>query len=252
MTVVARRAWCLGILLLVACSTSMSTPPPPAPVSLPIPPPPEPRPGSLVIYPGSLSEPRASEIGDKFRAAESKVLVGYQQELVDDITLRNSALAEGRLQVRIGINREGKVASVTRVYSELNDQLGSKVSSALRKVAVSPGDEAWVFQTFLFQTQEPFEVLRIGTDFSSDHPVVVALVENRSTFHIPAVRATVTVLGPERTKPLRVYRRRVADSFAPGDRHELRIPIGGEWATSRNSFVVEVHPTIGDVPPVEE
>jgi hypothetical protein len=249
MSTATRRAWWLGVLLLVACTQS---PPPPTPVRLQVPPPPEPRPGSLFIYPASLPEARAAEILDKFRAAEAKVLVGYQQELTDDISLRNSALAEGRLQVRVGINSEGKVASVTRVYTELNDQLGSKVSAALRKVTVSPGPEAWVFQTFLFETQEPFEVLRISTDFASDHPVVVALIENRSTFHIPAVRATVTVLGPEKTKALRVYRRRVADSFAPGDRHELRIPIGGEWATNRNSFVVDVRPSLRDLGPTED
>jgi hypothetical protein len=249
MSTAARRAWWLGVLLLMACTQS---PPPPKPIALRVPPPPEPRPGSLFIYPGSLPEARATEIRDTFRAAEAKVLVGYQQELIDDISLRNSALAEGRLQVRIGINGEGKVASVTRVYTELNDQLGAKVSAALRKVTVSPGPEAWVYQTFRFETQEPFEVLRISTDFASDHPVVVALIENRSTFHIPAVRATVTVLGPEKTKALRVYRRRVADSFAPGDRHELRIPIGGEWATNRNSFVVDVRPAIGGLGPAEE
>jgi hypothetical protein len=250
MRTVRRRGWWLGILLLVSCSTN--SPPPPTPVTLQIPPPPEPKPGSLVIYPSSLSEARGTEILEKFRAAEAKVLVGYQRELTEDISLRNSALAEGRLQVRIGINREGKVASVTRVYSELNDQLGAKVSAALRKVTVSPGDEAWIYQTFLFETQEPFEVLRISTDFGSDHPVVVALIENRSTFHIPSVRATVTVLGPEKTKALRVYRRRVADSFAPGDRHELRIPIGAEWATNRNSFVVDVRPSLGDLSSAEE
>jgi len=249
MSTVIRRAWWLGVVTLAAC---MSSEPPPKPLSLQIPPPPEPKAGSLVIYPGSLPETRTQEILNKFRAAEAKVLVGYQKELVEDISLRNSALAEGRLQVRIGINREGQVASVARDYSELNEQLGSKVSTALRKVTVSPGPEAWVYQTFLFETQEPFEVLRIGTDFTSDHPVVVALIENRSTFHIPSVRATVTVLGPEKTKALRVYRRRVADSFAPGDRHELRIPIGAEWATTRNSFVVDVHPSLGDLSSAEE
>ncbi len=249
MSTTIRRAWWLGVMTLAAC---MSSQPPPKPLSLQIPPPPEPKPGSLVIYPSSLPEARATEIRDKFRAAEAKVLVGYQKELLEDISLRNSALAEGRLQVRIGINREGEVASVARVYSELNEQLGSKVSAALRKVTVTPGPEAWVYQTFLFETQEPFEILRIGTDFASDHPVVVALVENRSTFHIPAVRATVTVLGPEKTKALRVYRRRVADSFGPGDRHELRIPIGGEWATNRNSFVVDVRPALGDLDAQED
>jgi hypothetical protein len=71
---------------------------------------------------------------------------------------------------------------------------------------------------------------------------VLALVENRSMFHIPAVSATVTVLGPEKAKALRVYRRRVDESFAPGDRHELHIPIGGEWATASNSFLVAVRP----------
>src|SRR5262245_46852526 len=122
MSTAARRAWWLGVLLLMACTQS---PPPPKPIALQVPPPPEPRPGSLFIYPTCLPESRATEILDTFRAAEAKVLVGYQQELTDDISLRNSALAEGRLQVRVGINSEGKVASVTRVYTELNDQLGS-------------------------------------------------------------------------------------------------------------------------------
>jgi hypothetical protein len=245
MSGVARRAWRLAVMTLVGCM-SVNSPPPPTPVSLSIPPPPDPRPGAIVIYPSSLPEARAAEIGETFRAAETKVLSVYQQELADDVTMRNSALAEGTLQVRIGINREGKVASVTRVYSELNEQMGGRVSTALRKVTVSPGPEAWVYQTFRFESGEPFEVLRISTDFGGEQPAILALVENRSTFHIPAVRATVTVLGPDKSKALRVYRRRVRDSFAPGERQELRIPIGGEWATTRNSFVVAVRPLLGD------
>ncbi len=245
MSAIAHRAWWLAVVTLVACM-NVNSPPPPTPVALQIPPPPDPKPGSIVIYPSTLPEARVTEIREKFLAAEAKVLSVYQQELTEDISMRNSALAEGQLQVRIGINREGKVASVTRVYSELNEQMGARVSGALRKVSVSPGPEAWVYQTFRFESQEPFEVLRISTDFAGEQPAVLALIENRSTFYIPAVRATVTVLGPDKSKPLRVYRRRVRDAFAPGDRHELRIPIGGEWATGRNSFVVAVSPVPAD------
>jgi hypothetical protein len=245
MSAILHRAWWLTVVIVAAC-TSFNSPPPPTPVSLQVPPPPDPKPGSMMIYPGSLPEARATEIREKFRAAEAKIFSVYHQELVEDVSMRNSALAEGRLQVRIGINREGKVASVTRVYSELNEQMGARVSGALRTVSVSPGPEAWVYQTFRFETGEPFEILKISTDFNAEQPAVLALVENRSTFHVAAVRATVTVLGPDKSKALRVYRRRVRDSFAPGDRHELRIPIGGEWATGRNSFVVAVRPVFGD------
>jgi hypothetical protein len=246
MSAIAHRAWWIAVVTLAACMSSNS-PPPPTPIALQVPPPPEPKPGSILIYPSSLPEARATEIRQKFRAAEAKILSVYHRELAEDVSMRNSALAEGQLQVRIGINRDGKVANVTRVYSELNDQMGARVSGALRTVTVSAGPEAWVYQTFRFETGEPFEVLKISTDFTGEQPVVVALVENRSTFHVPAVRATVTVLGPDKSKALRVYRRRVRDSFAPGDRHALRIPIGGEWATDRNTFVVAVSPVLGDV-----
>jgi hypothetical protein len=235
-----RRVWWAVLLFSLAACTSK---PPPTPMSLRAPAPPGPLPGSIRIYGQDLAESREKEIDAELRRIEPEVLAAYESYLANDASIANSASMEGRLQIKLGINADGKVASMSSVYSEVGDDLIAEVRGVLRRVHVSPGPEAWVFDTFRFQ-RDSLEVLRIGTDFGAKPPVVLALVENRSTFHVPAVSATVTVLGPEKAKPLRIYRRKLKDDFSPGDRHELRIPIDGEWATARNSFLVVVRPTI--------
>lgn len=234
-----RRAWWLPLVLLVACASK----PPLARMSLKAPAPPGPTPGDIRVYGKDLPESREPEIRAELRRLEPDVLAAYEGLLANDISLVNSALTEGRLQLRVGFNADGKVASITPVYSEVTDGLVAEVRGVLRRAHVTPGPEAWAFDTFRFQ-RDSLEVLKIDTDFAAKPPVLIALVENRSTFHIPAVSATVTVLGPEKAKPLRVYRRKLKNEFLPGDRHELRIPINAEWATARNSFLVAVRPTI--------
>jgi len=235
----ARRAtWWIGVVFLAACAAK---PPPPAPLSLKSPAPPEPKPGTIRIYGDALPEARESEIRDRLRAAEPKVLAAYESFTASDVSLTRSGLNEGRLQLRLGINKDGEVATVVSVYSEVREGLVTEVARVLGDLKFPAGPEAWAFATFRFQ-DDPLEVLKVYTSFTEHPPVLLAVVENRSTFHLPAVSATVTVLGPEKSKPLRVFRRRLNDAFSPGDRHELRIPIGAEWATDRNSFVVAVRP----------
>jgi hypothetical protein len=235
-------SWLLALLCLVACAPKA---PPPTPMSLKAPAPPSPVPGTVRIYGSQLPESREQEVRAEIRRVEPEVLSAYEAILANDITLANAASMEGRLQLRIGINRDGKVVSVAPIYSEVDDGLVAEARRVVRSIRLDPGPEAWVFDTFRFQ-RDSLEVLKIATDFAGKPPAIVALVENRSTFHLPAVAATVTVLGPDKAKPLRVYRRRLKDDFPPGDRHELRIPIDGEWATARNSFMVVVRPTMGE------
>jgi len=234
-----RASWVVLVFFLVACTSK----PPPTPMSLKAPAPPGPAPGSVRVYGNDLPESREKEIHAELRRVEPEVLAAYESYLANDPSLAGSASMEGRLEIRLGINADGKVASLSPVYSEVGDDLVAEVRGVLRRVHVTPGPEAWVFDTFRFQ-RDSLEVLKIGTDFAAKPPAVLVLVENRSTFHVPAVSATVTVFGPEKAKPLRVYRRKLKDDFPPGDRHELRIPIDGEWATARNSFLVVVRPTL--------
>jgi hypothetical protein len=235
-----RAAWWIGAVVLAACAAK---PPPPAPMSLKAPAPPEAEPGTIRIYGASLPESREREIRERLRAAEPKVFAAYESYTTSDVSLAHSALDDGRLQLRIGINEDGKVATLVPVYSEVREGLVAEVARALSRVKFSAGPEAWAFATFRFQG-DPLEVLKVVTGFTEHPPVLLAVVENRSTFHLPAVSATVTVLGPEKSKPLRVFRRRLNDAFSPGERHELRIPIAAEWATARNSFVVAVRPAV--------
>jgi hypothetical protein len=233
-----RRAWWVGLVFLAACAPFTGAPPP-KPMSLTVPPPPEAVPGKIRIYGNKLPESRVREIEEGLRAAEPDVLNAYETYRQSDVSLTHYSALEGRLQVRIGINRDGKVVTFTPVYSEVDEGLVDEVGRVLRDVSFPLGPQAWVYETFRFDPNA-LEVVKTSTDFAAHPPSVLAVVENRSMFHIPAVSATVTVLGPEKAKALRVYRRRVDESFAPGDRHELHIPIDGEWATARNSFLVVV------------
>ncbi|HUE38335.1 MAG TPA: hypothetical protein VMR29_02470 [Candidatus Binatia bacterium] len=237
---IARASWWISLVCLAACAAK---PPPAARMSLKVPPPPDAVPGTIRIYGDSLSEARENEIRDRLRAADPKVLGAFESFTTSDPSLAHSGLNEGRLQLRLGINKDGKVASVVNVYSEVRESLVGEVARVLGDVTFPPGPEAWAFSTFQFE-ENALEVLKVHPEFNEHPPVLVAIVENRSTFHLPAVSATVTVLGPEKSKPLRVFRRRVNDAFSPGDRHELRIPIGAEWATARNSFLVVVRPAL--------
>jgi hypothetical protein len=237
-----RRAGWLLLLFAAACTELMGGPPPPAPMSLSVPPPPEPVPGKIHVYGDELPESRGREIEERLRAADPDVLSAYETYRQSDISLTHYSALEGRLQLRLGINDDGKIVTITPAFSEVDEGLIGEVDRVLRGVSFPPGPQAWVYETFRFDPNA-LEVVKIATDFAAKPPSVVAVVENRSMFQIPAVSATVTVLGPEKAKALRTYRRRVDESFAPGDRHELRIPIDGEWATARNSFLVVVRPT---------
>ena len=203
--------------------------------------PPDAQPGTIRVYGHSLSESREKEIRERLVEAEPKVLTAYEAFITSDVSLARSGLNEGRLQLRLGINKDGEVPTVVTVYSEVRDSLVTEIARVVGDLKFPPGEEAFAFTTFRFQ-DDPLEVMKVRTEFSEQPPVLVAMVENHSSFHRPAVSATVTVLGPEKSKPLRVYRRRVNEAFGPGERHDLRIPIGAEWATARNSFVVTVRP----------
>jgi hypothetical protein len=232
-----RRAWWVGFFFFAACAELFDQPP--TPISLAVPPPPDAVPGKIHIYGNKLPESRVHEIEEGLRATDPDVLTAYETYRQSDISLTHYSALEGRLQLRLGINGDGKIVTVTPVYSEVDGGLVGEVDRVLRGVSFSPGPQAWVYETFRFEPNA-LEVVKTSTDFTAHPPSVLAVVENRSMFHIPAVSATVTVLGPEKAKALRVYRRRVDESFAPGDRHELHIPIASEWATARNSFLVVV------------
>ena len=135
------------------------------------------------------------------------------------------------------------MAEIKGIYSDIPDSLAERIREVILLLEFGPGAEAYAFDTLAFRPQ-PFEVLKLTPDFGSDPPVLAADVQNRSVFRLPAVSVTVSVLGPERANPLRVYRRRLDVAFAPGERRTLRIPLGSEWATGRNSFLVNVLPAV--------
>jgi hypothetical protein len=214
-----------GALTLAACATHAK------PMTLRIPPPPDATPGSIRVYGDHLPPERAEHVRETLRAAEPKILAQYERYV------QAYPGVEGRVQLRIGVNAEGKAAEIARVYSEVNEGLGTQVRPIFEKLDFGPGPEAYAYYTLEFRP-DPLEVLNVTTDFAATPPVLVAQIENRSAFHLPAVSATVTVLGPEKSKPLRVYRRKVKTAFSPRERRTIRIPVGSEWATTRNSFLV--------------
>ena len=227
----------VAALFLAACTPSA---PPPTPVALKVPPPPEAEPGSIRVYGDHLPAERAEHIREKLRAAEPKLLTEYQTYLHEFPGI------EGKMQLRIGVNDRGKTASIERVFSDLvSEGLGSAIRPTLEKIDYGAGPEAWVYYTLAFRP-DPLEVLAIDADFAQGHPVLIAMVENRSAFRLPSVSATVTVMGPEKDKPLRIFRRTINTAFSPGERRELRIPIGSEWATARNSYLVTVAPVVAE------
>lgn len=208
---------------------------PPTPMSLRIPPPPDATPGSIRVYGDHLPAGRAAHIRQTLRAAEPKILAEYQRYV------QAYPGVEGRVQLRIGVNSDGKAVEIARVYTEVNEGLGVQVRPIFEKLDFGHGPEAYAYYTLEFRP-DPLEVLNVATDFSANPPVLVAMIENRSAFHLPAVSATVTVLGPEKSKPLRVYRRKVKTAFEPRERQTIRIPVGSEWATARNSFLIAMSP----------
>lgn len=210
-------------------------------MSLKVPPPPEPHPGAVEVYGHDLPRGRVDEIRERLRSSDADVLSTYQTYLGEFPGV------EGKLQLRVGINKDGKVVRVAPVYSEVTTALSARIEPILSAIDFDPGPEAYVYYTLGFRP-EPLEVLKVETDFAKSPAAVVVLVENRSAFRLPAVSATVTVLGPEKAKPLRIYRRRLDVAFAAGERHEIRIPLGAEWATARNSFLVTVGPASADKP----
>ena len=231
---ISRTATIVAVALL--CLSACSSKPEVTPMSLAVPPPPDPHPGAIRVYGDHLSRVRVNHVTSRIRAVEPDLLQDYEDYLHD------APGAEGRVQVRIGVNHDGKVVQVVRVYSEVSSGLTMLVRQRLEKLEFEPGPEAYAYYTMGFRP-DPFEVLQQHAEFDGKPPALVAVVENRSAFTIPAVAATVTVMGPDAAKALRIYRRRFAESFAPGERRELRIPVGGEWATERNSFLVTVRPS---------
>jgi hypothetical protein len=230
-----RAATLLGCMCLVFVAACPAKSPPSAPMSLGIPPPPEAHPGSIRVYGDHLPPERVEHIREQLQSAEPELFGEYQAHLAE------YQGEEGRVQIRFGISRDGKVTDLARVYSETGKALDLRLRPVLEGISFGAGPEAWVYYTLEFRP-DPLEVLHISTDFTPTSPALVAIVENRSMFHFRTVSATVTVLGPEKSKPLRVYRRRISAEFPPGERRELRVPVGGEWATARNSFLVTVRP----------
>jgi hypothetical protein len=233
-----RRAKCIfaSLAILLVCLAGCSAPKPEVePLSLKVPSPPDPHPGGIVVYGNHLPSARVDEITRKIRANEADLLADYEQFLLDHPG------TEGRVQVRIAINKKGEVPQVDRVYSEVSSALTTLVREQLAALKFAAGPQAYVYYTPTFKP-DPFETLHEHPAFDETPPALLVTVENRTSFHIPVVSATVTVYGPDTQKPLRIYRRRFAEPFEPGERRELRIPVGGEWATERNSFLVTVRP----------
>lgn len=226
---------CVALVWLVGCA---SKDPPPTPVGLKVPAVPEALPGSIRVYGDHLPPARVEDVRERLRDAEPSLLSEYQSYL------HEFPGVEGRVQLRLGINPDGKIVEITRVYSEVSESLGGRLRPILERIDFGAGPAAYVYYTLEFRP-DPLEVSSVATDFAATPPSLVAVVENHSAFHLPQVSVTVTVLGPEKAKPLRVYRRKVKIPFAPGERHEIRVPVGGEWATARNSFLVAVAPAAG-------
>jgi hypothetical protein len=121
------------------------------------------------------------------------------------------------------------------------------VHELLEKTEITPRPEAWAYYTLEFRLPI-FEVLSIEPDFDAKPPELAIVVANHSSFHLRRVAATVRVMAPQEAKTLRLYRRRMDVDFAPKTKQTLRVPVGREWATGRNSFLVDVDP----VPPKVE
>ncbi len=230
----------LGFALLLSCTPAKPEVDPP---KVRAPAPPAPKPGGLDVYGEGLSDDRAAAVKQRLQSIGPDMLAEYRRTVAED----SSGLADGMLQLGIGIDRDGKVVEVKRVFSEVSDALALRLVHILEQTSFGPGPQAYAYYTLTFR-RHPFEVLKISPDFEGDPPGIVAEVENRSGFELPAVSVTVSVLGPERAEPLRIYRRRLDVSFPPGERRSIRIPVGSEWASSRNTFLVELGPTGKDDP----
>ncbi|MGH7897871.1 MAG: hypothetical protein ACREQQ_07955, partial [Candidatus Binatia bacterium] len=182
------RRWLpFGVLLLAACAASD---PEPRPMSLKAPPPPDPVDGSIRVYGDKLASERAGAIKKRLRSAEREILAAYQTALDQNL------LSEGSLQLRLGVNGEGKVTEVKRIHSTVDGEVAGVVTPILRRLDFGPGPEAYVYYTLGFR-RDPLEVLRVDNDFEAEPPALVAEVENRSSFRLPGVSVTVRVLGPE-------------------------------------------------------
>jgi hypothetical protein len=208
--------------------------------------PPAPEAGGIQVYPDGLAAERVAEVKQRLRSIGPTILAEYRSYAAAN----PSGLADGMLQVGIAIDRDGRVKEVKRIHSQVGDELARRVERVVQGTTFGSGTEAYAYYTISFSPR-PFEVLRIAPDFTAKPPVVVAEVENRSGFDFPAVSVTVSVLGPESAKPLRVFRRRLESAFRAGERREIRVPVGSEWASGRNSYLVEIDPT-GPGDPLEK
>lgn len=209
----------------------------PRPMKLAAPAPPQLAAGEIRVFGHELPTARAEAVRKRLRDAEIDMLAQYEQ-------LRHAALLEGgTVQLRIAVNRDGKVPSVVPIYSDLSPAIEERIVDVVEKLDFGPGPEAYAYDTLSFRA-DPFSVLKLRPDFDADPPVLLAEVQNQSTFRLRAVSVTVSVLGPDRARPLRVYRRRMEVDFPPGQRRTLRVPVGSEWATGANTFLVDVAPAL--------
>lgn len=225
----------VSVASLVLLGGCFSSAPPPQPMSLRAPAPPEPVAGEIRIYGKDLSAEREKAVLERIRRTDPEILRTYLGFLDED------PYASGTLQVRIGVNREGRVAEIKGISSDVSDPLAARIRETISPLEFGRGAEAYAFYTLAFRPQ-PFEILSLTPEFGGETPMLAAEVQNRSIFRLPAILVTVSVLGPEKARPLRVSRRQMNVAFAPGEQRTLRIPVGDEWAIGRNSFLVDVLP----------
>ena len=229
----------LGVVVLFLAGCPFSSPEP-DPMQLRPPAPPRAEAGEIRVFGASLPVERAREIRTRLRKAERRLIAAYENILAVD------SFASGTLQLRIGVNREGEVASISRIVSDVNSrEIDERIPALIRDVDFGPGPEAYVFYTVSFQP-DPFEVVRVRPEFDSDPPALAADVLNRSAFHLSSVAVTVSVQRPDRAAPLRISRRRIRADFEPLGRRIIRVPVGTEWASERYSFLVDVRPDVGE------
>jgi len=235
-----RRLALIVLVLCEACVMPWQKPPPPAALKLRAPAPPEQRAGEIRIFGHELPEERAENIRERLRKTEPRILAAYEKILLQD------PYAEGEVQLRVDINREGVVAEVEEIVFDVNNAtLGERVKAILREVEFEPGTEAYAFYTMSF-FPHPFEVLAVRQDFEGESPVLTAEILNRSAFRLSEIAVTVRVQRPDRAGPIRISRRRIRAEFEPFGRRTIRVPVTNEWAAGQYSFLLDVRPPGGD------
>src|SRR5258705_12931204 len=146
------------VAIAFACLAACKGKPEVTPMSLNVPPPPDPHPGAIRVYGDRLSRVRVNHVTSRIRAAEPDLLRDYEDFLHD------APGVEGRIQVRIAVNHDGKVVQVVRVYSEVSSGLTMLVRQRLEKLEFEPGPEAYAYYTMAFKP-DPFEVQQQHAEF---------------------------------------------------------------------------------------